>query len=134
MDKMKKVIMRRQEDAGHTQLDNNVVALRAASFYSHMEALGVKPDEYNKVYEVAARIYAESESKGPFGVDYMIRAVQLIQETGTKYTHYSKPERKAMVSCTTCQGSKISYKRVNGKIVGLNRNEDGTIKGCEDCT
>jgi hypothetical protein len=86
------------------------------------------------VYETALSIYNGKEVKGPFGVDYMIQAAKLLQETKVDYKVYRKPERKAMVSCTTCQGSKFSYRRVGGKILGLNRNEDGTIRGCEDCT
>lgn len=133
MEAMKVVLIRRQEDAGHQQLDNKILSWRAQSFVKHLNALGITPDKYNEVYELAVSIYNSKEVKGPFGVDYMVQAAKSLQETKVKYEVFHRPERKAMVSCTTCQGSKMSYKKVGDKIVGINRNEDGSIKKCEDC-
>ncbi len=133
MEVMKIVLIRRQEDSGQRQLDNGVLAFRANSFVKHMESLGIAPDKYDEVYELAASIYNSKEVKGPFGVDFMIQAAKLMQETTVKYKVYRKPDRTAMVSCTTCQGSKLSYKMSGKKIIGIARNEDGSVKKCEDC-
>lgn len=133
MEAMKVVLIRRQEDSGQRQLDTKILAFRAQSFVKHMETMGVSPEKYNEVYEIALSIYNSKEVMGPFGIDFMIQAAKSFQETKTKYQVYARPERTALVSCNTCQGSKLSY-RYNGKTaVGINREEDGSVKACEDC-
>lgn len=127
------VLMRRQEDSGQRQLSEDIIALRAASFYSHMNSLGVSPEKYTEVYEAAVRIYNEQEIKGPFGVDHMIQAVRRMQEVSKEYVIYKRPEGKLLGSCSRCQGSKISYNWMYDKVVGINRNPDGTVKKCEEC-
>jgi DNA polymerase IIIc chi subunit len=133
METMKIVLIRRQEDSGQKPLDAKVLAFRAQSFVKHMDALGIEPDKYNDVYEIAVSIYNDKEVKGPFGVDFMVQAAKSLQEAKVVSTIYKKNESPKLVSCTSCQGSKISYKWVGKNIVGINRNYDGSIKKCEDC-
>jgi hypothetical protein len=133
MEQMKTVIMRRAEDSGQRQLDNAIIALRAASYVRHMEANGVLPQDYNAVYELAVAIYNEQEIKGPFGVDFMVQAAKRLQEVKIGVKSYQKPTRRGLVSCTTCQGSKMSYKMDGDKIVGIHRDSDGKVVPCEDC-
>jgi hypothetical protein len=127
------VIARRTEDAGHRPLPKEVARFRAKSYVSHMNALGISPNDYDRVYEVAVVIYNAEENKGPFGVDHLIKAARTFNETNTKYVVFNRPQRTALVSCSTCQGSKLSYKMDGAKIVGLNRDEDGRILACQDC-
>lgn len=133
MEQMKIILMRRGEDSGQRQPDKAILSLRAASYAQHMEANGVDPRDYNAVYELAVAIYNEKEIKGPFGVDYMIQAAQRMQETSIGVKTYQRPVRTSLVSCTTCQGSKISYKRDGDKVVGIKRGSDGKVIPCEDC-
>ena len=134
MVQMKIVLMRRQEDAGQQPLDNRILAVRAASFVSHMDSLGVPPEKYSEVYELALSIYNDSPIKGPFGVDFMIQAAKRLQEAAKPFVIYKRPDNAVLTSCTNCQGSKISYKRAGKNIIGINRNPDGTVKKCEECS
>lgn len=131
---METLLVRRHEDAGFKQLDDDTLAFRAASYASHMKANGIRPDQYNQVYELAVAIYNETENFGPFGVDYMIKAAQRLNESKREYVVYKKPSLKALPSCSTCQGSKLSYKMDGARIIGINRNEDGSIRKCEVCS
>src|SRR6478609_8976294 len=63
MEAMKMVLIRRQEDSGQKQLDTKILAFRVHSFVRHMEAMGVTPDRYDEVYEIAAQIYNSKELK-----------------------------------------------------------------------
>jgi hypothetical protein len=132
-EEMETILLRRQEDSGQRPLNNDVLSLRAASYARHMLNHGIKPHQYEKVYELAVSIYNESEIKGPFGVDFLIQAAKRLTTPTKEYVVYEKSNKKVLVSCTACQGSKISYRWLDKKIVGINRNEDGTIKKCEDC-
>lgn len=133
MEQMKRVLMRRTEDSGQRHLDDTIMTLRAASYVKHMEASGVSPEDYNAVYEAAVVIYNSREVKGPFSVDYMVQAAQQMSEVQIGIKTYERPKNAGLVSCTTCQGSKISYKMDGTKIIGINKSEDGKVLPCEDC-
>ena len=131
---METLLVRRQEDSGHKQLDDGVISFRANSYVRHMEALGIPREKYNDVYELATQIYNEQPSgTGPFGVDFMIKAAKRLTEKTKTYRVFQKPERLAMVSCTSCQGSKLAYKKLNGKIIGVERDAKGKFMKCPDC-
>lgn len=130
---METILIRRQEDSGQKQLADGILALRALSYAKHMKANGINPNQYDDVYELAVSIYNESEIKGPFGVDFLIQASKRLNEINKKYTVYKKSNKAALISCSTCQGSKLSYKFNGNKIIGLNKNEDGSVKKCEEC-
>lgn len=99
-----------------------------------MDAVGIGLDRYDEVYELAVSIYNDQEIKGPFGIDFMIQAAKRLLDSGKKYEVFERPTRKGLVSCTTCQGTKIEFKSVDGKIIGMERNEDGSIRKCAACS
>jgi hypothetical protein len=133
---MTAVIARRLEDAGHRPLDNRVMEFRVKSYVQHMTNLGIHPNEYETVYEVAMQIYNSQPNVGPFNVDHMIQAAKQLKapKKVVQEVVYKKPDTKTLVSCSLCQGSKLAYRMDNGKIVGLDRDADGNIKKCEECS
>jgi hypothetical protein len=127
------VIARRTEDAGHRPLPKDVARFRAKSYVRHLDALGISPDDYDTIYQTAVRVYNAEDNKGPFGVDHLIKAAMNFKEGATKYAVFRRPERNSLVSCNVCQGSKIAYKFVNGKVVGVEKDDDGKLKRCVHC-
>lgn len=113
---------------------------RIRSYAGHMAKLGIHPDQLGDVYELAVSIYNDEVTKGPFGVDYWIQAGKaIIAEKQAKVDSdnvkiFVKPVSvKRLGSCSDCDGSKLSFRREDGKIVGLNRDAKGNVMACREC-
>lgn len=130
---MEVLIARRQEDAGMKPLPDAILSFRAASYLKHLTGLGVKPEELERVYEMAVSIYNDTAPQGPFGIDYLVQAAKRLKETGKKYVVYEKPSTLSLPSCSSCHGSKFKYRFLDGKVIGIEKDENGKFKKCEEC-
>lgn len=130
---MKFILTRRQEEAGFQPLEAKVLGFRAYGYSSHLLNLGINPEDFEYIYELAVIIYNATPPEGPFGVDHLIQAAKRFKESKKEYVTFSRPETKGISSCTTCQGSKIEFIYREGKVVGMARDENGTVKKCPDC-
>lgn len=130
---MENIIVRRQEEAGFRPLDDSIIAYRAMGYAKHLVGIGVAPRDFERVYEIAISIYNDTPNVGPFGVDHLVQAAKRFLKKAIDNKVYKKPETKSLVSCISCQGTKIMFNYSEGKVLGVIRNEDGTIKHCEEC-
>lgn len=138
VEKVKSVFfLRAGEDSGNKQLDTEVLFARAISYERHLTNFGVLPSEYNKVYEIARKLYVEAGAIGPFGIDEILLGAIAIKEAknGTKDF---KPEVKIeRVECTECEGTGLEFsKHKDGR---LDRIQYETVEGkkkakrCKNC-
>ncbi len=131
---MEIILIRRHEESGFKPLDDEILYFRAYGYAKHLLNMGVQPKDFEYIYELATIIYNATPPQGPFGIDHLIQAAKRFKESSKKFVTYQKPEGKKMVSCTSCQGSRIAFKYLDGKVIGMERDADGKVKACEDCS
>ena len=126
------VIIRRQEEAGFKPLPDDIIAFRALGYTKHLVAMGIAGKDFERVYEMAIQIYNQNPNVGPFGIDHLIQAGKNFLRVKKGPVIYERPKKNSLVSCTTCQGTKMVF-LLDGKTKSILRNADGSIKKCEDC-
>lgn len=134
IDKMKVILMVAQQDSRHRPIPDAILSLEASSLVKHLNSMNVNPNDYEAVYLKARQIYnAVENQQSPFNVDYFIRAVSALREPTKSYKVVTAPTEKKLLPCNTCRGSKFMPKIVSGKIVGIERDENGNFMKCKDC-
>ena len=121
--------MRRSEDYGQKQLEPEVLKVRVLSYYQHLNNLGIEPNEYNKVYEMAVEIHAEDGAKGPFGITEVIRAAKRLKESKVITPSFVNKARVRATSCESCKGSGLKFDSSGSMMFG----NDGRPLKCELC-
>jgi hypothetical protein len=88
----------------------------AISYEKHLTNLGIHPDYYDKVYELATLLYNEKEIKGPFGVDEIVQGAMKFKEINQppKVSSEFKLLLKERSKCDTCKGTGLIFDK--GKI------------------
>lgn len=133
MRSMEILIARRQEDAGLKPLPDPILAFRAASYLKHLQGLGIAREDLEKVYELAVSIYNETPPQGPFGIDHLVQAAKRLKETKKDYQVYEKPREVREPACKVCKDSKFKYRFMNGVVIGIEKDNAGKFKKCEEC-
>lgn len=122
-------ILRRQEDSRQKQLDNKITKALTISYERHLTNLGIHPDYYDKIYELATLIYNGKEVKGPFGIDDIIQgALKFKKSFEVVEDKTFKLERKVKNPCPICKGTGLKFEK--GIIVY--DSERKAVK-CENC-
>lgn len=130
---MEVLIARRQEDAGMRPLPDAILSFRAISYLKHLQGLGVTPEELEKVYELAVSIYNDTPPQGPFGIDHLVQAAKRLKEAKKDYVVYEKPALPPKAPCKACRGTRFKYKFAAGRVIGIDKDENGNYRKCEEC-
>jgi hypothetical protein len=129
--------LRAGEDSGHKQLDTNILMARAISYERHLTNAGILPEDYDRVYELARRLYVEDGKKGPFGIDEILRGALALKENLKVVQSYTPDEKIQRIDCKECEGTGLDFsKHTDGR---LDRIQYETIEGkkkakhCKNC-
>lgn len=128
---MASFIVRRSEDSLQKQPEPLIARARCISYEKHLTNMGVHPQDYDKVYELAVQIYNETSIQGPFGIDYIIQGVRRFTEKKVKPVVF-KLEKVERHDCSFCNGTGIKFDSL-GKIVYEEVNGKKKVQKCEEC-
>lgn len=135
------ILLRRQEDSGVRPLPSELIKIRAISYERHLTNLGIEPQDYAAIYELAMQIYNADENHGAFNVDYLIKAAQRHNLLKVKKMQTVRAVKKLPHStCTVCRGTTlkftqegktmhIAYEEIDGKLIPQ---RCGCVKEIED--
>ena len=98
-------LQRRNLDSGHKFNDPREVKAKTISLESHLTRKGIHPKDYPKVYSLALDIYNGSHGKAPFGIDYIIEAINELAPVKELPVYETKP-----VVCKECNDTGIKMK------------------------
>jgi predicted methyltransferase len=107
-------IVRRVEDTGQREPDVEIAIARAKSMERHLTGMGIHPANYDVIYEMAVQLYNQEDIKGPFGVDWVVKAAQKFNQKLRPVVEFKKVE-KNKVECMSCSGTGLKFDK--GKIV-----------------
>lgn len=138
LEKIKEVFfLREREDSSQRQLDTQVLIARTVSYERHLTNLGIVPEDYTKVYELARLIYVQEGTNGPFGINEVLKGAQNLKELKKQATRFSPEAKVDKIPCQSCDGTGLEYSRKADGSLGKIQYE--VIKGkkrakhCLDC-
>lgn len=124
--------MRRQEDAGFKPLDDRLLQGRSVSYEKHLTRKGVKPEDYEVIYELAVQIHAKEEFKRPFGIDHLLEAAESLYNGYKANEPFKLVKKVPRKNCSTCKGTSLRFLD-NGQIDYEEKEGKKVAKRCDNC-
>jgi hypothetical protein len=128
LEKIKSIFfLRNLEDSGQKQLDTEVLRARVISYERHLTNYGIEPENYEKVYEMAVKLYVDNGNKGPFGIYEILEGAKALNSSIPLKPSFPEEGKVEKIKCDFCNGTSLEYSRDSKGNLGKIKYE--TIKG-----